>query len=316
MSVMPSGSSWVSSEVAAWERRGSYIGLGEHRLFAVDIAAASSEEDDPLLILHGFPTCSFDFRLVADRLARDRRVLLVDMLGYGLSDKPDVRYRVETQADMVELFVAQALASGPAGSSSPGTSPARIALLTHDMGDTVGGELLARQSEGRWPVEISRRVLTNGSIYIDMARLTDGQKFLLALPDERLSQPLDPNGETMIEALAATFSSNSSVPRTELEAAWELIAHDRGDTLLPRLIRYIEDRRRNEGRYTGAIETHPSPLRVIWGTDDPIAVVDMASRVHSSRPDSSLVLLQGVGHYPMVESPALFAEAVESALGG
>ena len=62
----------------------------------------------------------------------------------------------------------------------------RLALLTHDMGDTVGGELLARRAEGAWAVEVTRRVLTNGSIYIDQAHLTNGQQFLLGLPDEML----------------------------------------------------------------------------------------------------------------------------------
>ena len=63
----------------------------------------------------------------------------------------------------------------------------RLGLLTHDVGDTVGGELLARNLEGDWPVEITGRVLTNGSIYMRWARLSDGQRFLLDLPDRRLA---------------------------------------------------------------------------------------------------------------------------------
>ncbi len=42
----------------------------------------------------------------------------------------------------------------------------RLGLLTHDVGDTVGGELLARQLEGAWDVEITDRTVTNGSIYM------------------------------------------------------------------------------------------------------------------------------------------------------
>jgi len=34
--------------------------------------------------------------------------------------------------------------------------------------------LLARQREGAWPVEVTRRALTNGSIYIEMAHLSAG----------------------------------------------------------------------------------------------------------------------------------------------
>ena len=54
------------------------------------------------------------------------------------------------------------------------------------MGDTVGGELLARRAEGAWPVEVVHRVVTNGSIYIEQAHLTNGQQLLLELPDELL----------------------------------------------------------------------------------------------------------------------------------
>ena len=47
----------------------------------------------------------------------------------------------------------------------------------------MGGELLARQLEGAWDVEITDRMLTNGSIYIELAQLSAGQRFLLELPD-------------------------------------------------------------------------------------------------------------------------------------
>jgi pimeloyl-ACP methyl ester carboxylesterase len=158
-------------------------------------------------------------------------------------------------------------------------------------------------------------VVTNGSIYIEMAHLTDGQQFLLALPDERLQTSIDSSGASMMEALSATFSPSASVPGDELRAAWELISHNGGDLLLPRLIRYIEDRRRNQSRYTGAIESHPSPLAIIWGSEDPIAVPAMASRLESVRNDSTLVFMDGVGHYPMIETPELFTAELIEALG-
>ena len=59
----------------------------------------------------------------------------------------------------------------------------RLGLLTHDVGDTLGGELLARQLEGGWPVEIDRPgAVTNGSIYMALAQLSDGQQFLSPSP--------------------------------------------------------------------------------------------------------------------------------------
>ena len=82
----------------------------------------------------------------------------------------------------------------------------RLALLTHDMGDTVGGELLARRAEGTWPVEVTRRVVTNGSIYIAQAHLTNGQQLLLTLPDEVLPEGIPIDAASVTRSLRETFS--------------------------------------------------------------------------------------------------------------
>jgi pimeloyl-ACP methyl ester carboxylesterase len=285
----------VNPLAAAWRERGRERTLSGHRIFTVDIPAAGPERRPPLLVLHGFPSSSFDFHRIADRLAADRRVLLFDMLGYGLSDKPDLAYSFGLQADIAMALVDQ-LGVG------------RLDLLTHDVGDTVGGELLARQLEGGWEVEITGRTLTNGSIYVDLTRLSPGQQILLGLADERLAEGLDRS--TVMAGVVATFSPAAVVGDQELEAQWEMIDHRDGTRLLPRLIRYVEERRRNGERFTGAIERHPSPLGVVWGRDDPIAVAAMADRLVEHRPGTNLAGLDGVGHYPMLEAPDRFLEAL------
>ncbi len=290
-----------------WERRGGRIPLAGYEVFVVDIDpadaadSADAAEQEPLLIIHGFPTSSFDFHQIVDRLARDRRVVLFDMVGYGLSAKPDLAYTVDIQAE-VAVALTERLGLD------------RISLLTHDFGDTVGGELLARQEEGRWPVEIVRRVITNGSIYIQMAHLSDGQNFLLSLPDARLDDTAPMDAGTLAASLAAICSPSSAVSAEELEGTSELAARSGGLLLLPRTIRYIEERRRNEARFTGAIEDHPSPLHVVWGAEDPIAVVAMVDRLREARPDASVEILDGVGHFPMIEAPDRFLAGVQRGL--
>jgi pimeloyl-ACP methyl ester carboxylesterase len=255
-----------------------------------------------LLVLHGFPTSSFDYAAVLDGLRAGRRVLLVDMLGYGLSDKPDRAYTMALQADIAMAFVAA-------------LGVDRLALLTHDMGDTVGGELLARRAEGAWPVEITRRVVTNGSIYIEQAHLTDGQLLLLSLPDELLPEGVPIDAASLTRSLRDTFSAQTALvppgwPEDPVPEAAAQIVHGEGHRILPRLIRYIEERRANERRFTGAIENDPAPLHVVWGLDDPIAVPSMVDTLLAARPDATCVRLENVGHYPMVEAPARFLDAV------
>jgi pimeloyl-ACP methyl ester carboxylesterase len=286
---------------AGWEAIGQHRDLCGYRVFTIDAPSIGDEVHEPLLILHGFPTSSFDFTEVLDRLRQGRRVLLLDGLGYGLSAKPDLPYTLALQADVVMSFLAELALT-------------RLSLMTHDVGDTVGGELLARRAEGTWEVEIVRRVITNGSIYIEQAHLTDGQQFLLSLPDERLPADAPITAVTLTRSLRETFSPAAMMPPDGwpddlLAAMVEQIMRDGGHLLLPRLIRYIEERRRNQTRFTGAIESDPSPLHIVWGLDDPIAVPSMVDTLRAARPDATFDLLEWVGHYPMVEAPARFLAA-------
>lgn len=289
----------VADVISDWERRGSTHRLLGHDLFVVDAGADHDEGRPPLLVLHGFPTSSIDFATALPTLRAGRRVVLLDLLGYGLSDKPDQRYSLFEQADLVEAV------AGDLGLE-------RVDLLTHDMGDSVGGELLARSLDGTLAFDLARRVISNGSIYIEEAVFTDGQKLLLSLPDERADLGLGP--AEVAAGLRVTLSPDGDVDEVHLQAASELVCRSDGAATLPRIIRYIEERRVHEERWTGAIEKHPAPLTIVWGDQDPIAGYAMAERLRAARPDAALARLDGVGHYPMIERPDRFATAVLAGL--
>jgi len=305
----PSLASVTHPAVLAWAARGRWLASDLGRLFVIDLPGTRSTDGgadvgaDPVLVLHGFPSSSFDWRHVVPAMAGGRRVILFDFLGFGLSDKPNQRYGLRLQADAA-VDVIRALELD------------RLALVTHDIGDSVGGELLRRTLEGSLEVEITERVLTNGSIYLDLAHLTTGQELLLGLPDEPLdiaSLGIDP-ADSFRRALASTFAEGHQPTDDELDAQWQLAAFHDGNQLLPRTIRYIEDRRLEEARFTGAIEAHPSPLTIVWGDVDPVARYEMTDRLLERRPDTPRVTLDGVGHYPMVEDPDRFVAAVAAAL--
>jgi pimeloyl-ACP methyl ester carboxylesterase len=283
-----------------WERRGTRHRINGFDVFVVD-EPARRDDAEPALVIHGFPTSSLDWHRAVDTMRERRRVVLLDLPGYGFSSKPDVAYSLFAQADVVDALAAE-LALG------------EVALVTHDMGDSVGGELLARQLDGTLGFRVKRRVLTNGSIYIDMAALTDGQKLLLSLPDASLPPDAGIDASGLAAALRATFAPGSTVPDDDVQAMAACVVRDGGNRRLPRLIRYVEERRQHERRWTGAIEAHPAPLDVIWGDLDPIAVYPMVERLVAARPEARVHRLEGVGHYPMVEAPDRFGAALHRAL--
>jgi pimeloyl-ACP methyl ester carboxylesterase len=168
---------------------------------------------------------------------------------------------------------------------------------------------------------VTRRVITNGSIYIEQAHLTKGQQFLLSRPDEKLPADAPVTAASLAHSLRETYSPAASLPAEGapddlLPATVAQITREGGHLLLPRLIRYIEERRQNQTRFTGAIESDPSPLHVVWGMDDPIAVASMVDTLGAARPDAGVERHEGVGHYPMVEAPARFLTAALRGLQG
>ena len=285
MGTLPSG-------VLDWRDDGRFLDVGGRRIYVLD---TNSHPGRFVFILHGFPSSSFDWHLVVPELARRARVVTFDFLGYGLSDKPDQAYSLQQQADIAEAVAADC-------------GIERCVLVSHDMGDTVAAELLKRHTHGALSFQIERSILTNGSIFIDMAQLSTGQQFLLALPDERLSEPLGLDG--MRPGLRETFSSDHQPSDDEIDAMVELIRHNGGDQLLPRLIRYIEERRANQDAWTSALVEFDGPMSALWGEQDPIAVVAMTDHLKAIRPSTEIVRWPDVGHWPSLEAPDRVSAAI------
>lgn len=118
-------------QVRQWRDGGRQV-----RTRAGSVFVRSAPGDGPtVVLLHGYPSSSYDFREVVDRLG-GRAWLAIDFLGFGLSEKPRPhRYSLFEQADIVEEVLA-------ADSTGP------IVLLAHDMGTSVATELIARDLDG------------------------------------------------------------------------------------------------------------------------------------------------------------------------
>ena len=86
-------------EILAWREAGKKIEWqpGDCSIFYRDIGRSNAGPDKTLLILHGFPESSFSFHKVIDRLSEFfDRIVMVDLPGFGLSDKP-ARLTAETK---------------------------------------------------------------------------------------------------------------------------------------------------------------------------------------------------------------------------
>jgi pimeloyl-ACP methyl ester carboxylesterase len=283
--------------VIEWRDGGRFVPTGSGSVFV-----RSGQGDGPtVLLLHGYPSSSFDYRGVVPQVA-GRAWVTLDFLGFGLSDKPRPhRYSLFEQADIVEKVVAE-------------TTTGPVVLIAHDMGTSVATELLARDLNGRLPFELQRAVLTNGSVILERASLRPIQKMLRG--------PLGPvvarfaNRPMFTRGFAELFTDDNPLSAEEAEAQWALMSYNDGARIAHLLISYLDERVENASRWHDAVRDWPKPLGFVWGMDDPVATINVLDGLRELRPGGDVVELHGVGHYPQVEVPDAFARAALGLLEG
>ncbi len=286
----------MSARLDQWYAAGRFVTAGARRIFVHESGPLG---DVPVVVLHGFPGSSADWSTFLPLLGR--RVVVLDLPGYGRSDKsPTASYSLFDQATVVQEVLA-ALGID------------RCVLLAHDMGDTVAAELAARCNARTLSFAIDAIILTNGSIFIDLARLTRGQRLTLRLPSRRSLVRLP----TFVirRSLLESFTKAAPPPEGAIDDLVAQMRYDDGDRLMPVLIRYVEERRAHQDRWTAGFVEYDGPLTLIWGEEDPIAVLPMTARLSSLRPATTVVTLPGVGHWPSIEAPDRLAAEVRTALG-
>jgi len=70
--------------IPSWREAGRHITIEGHSVFVIEAGNAK----DTIVILHGYPTSSYDYKSVLPLLSKDFRVVIHDHIGFGLSDKP------------------------------------------------------------------------------------------------------------------------------------------------------------------------------------------------------------------------------------
>ncbi|NXH43945.1 MEST protein, partial [Dicaeum eximium] len=122
----------LSPALRSWKSSGSFFTYKDLNVFYRDSGGAVGSSD-VVVLLHGFPTSSYDWSKIWEGLTqRFHRVIALDFLGFGFSDKPRPHgYSIFEQATIVEGLLRHL-----------GLRHQRINLLSHDYGDTVAQELL------------------------------------------------------------------------------------------------------------------------------------------------------------------------------
>jgi pimeloyl-ACP methyl ester carboxylesterase len=289
-----------------WVDEGHYRTFEGLKVF-VHSSGPKSKDGRGVLIVHGFPGSSWDWQGVAAVADKKARVVVPDMLGFGHSDKPlkgtfKDNYSLMRQANLYESIARE-------------EGLTNVILIAHDMGQTVGAELMARHDEGSLSFKISHAIIVNGSTIMDLIEIQPIQKKMLALPDKAATEHAD--FAEFREGLRGTFGREHAASEETLDIMAAQVFYNDGDLIMPQMIRYLDERMEHYNRWVGTLTGfHSAPMSVYWGLQDPVALEPMVNRIKAWRPVTDVYKMPDVGHWPSIEVPDRIGKAILHRLGG
>ena len=280
-------------------------------IFYIDEEASKGVTDkNTLLLLHGFPSTSYDFAgSFWDGLKSDyKRIIILDFLGYGFSDKPRTpseKYSLMLEADIVEGLLQN-------------LDVKQVHILAHDVGDTVAQEMLARFNDRTVglssglsrpsPLKILSLCFLNGGLFPEQHRPSFTQRLL----NNDFAGPIVSSASTygmFVKSFSPVFGPRTQPSSKFLQDTYALLQMNGGKLILPQLLKYMAERRTNRDRWVGALTNSKCPIGLINGPADPISGRHAAERYQELVPKPWVHMLDdSIGHYPHVEDPQAVLE--------
>ncbi len=268
--------------------RGEFLDLAGHRLYYY--AAGTRGAGEPVLFLHGFPTSSYLWNDVVRLMPAGYRLIVLDQLGYGRSDRPD------GAAVTVSAHAARALAVLDA------LQVPKVCLVGHDLGGAVAQWMAVHA-----PERVTRMALVN-SVGLDTwpGWRTRAARALLGIA-RRLPAPLLA-GEAYA-ALLRGFADRDEGRHALDHFLRPFVQKDGRDALLAHLAE-----QRPDETATLPLGSVRAPSALVHGVRDPFVPVAASRRLQSAIPGATLELIASGSHFLPLDAPDRVATAVAALL--
>ena len=280
-------SSWVDQRAYPFLSR--YVSLPAGEMHYVD-----EGQGEPILMVHGTPTWSFEYRHVIAALSRHHRCIAPDHLGFGLSERPaGFAYTPEAHAAVLGEFVDR-------------LGLDRFTLVVHDFGGPIGLPLAVRPASPVHKLVILNSFawpLDDDPAMARAARMAGGALGRLLYKYANASQRL-----IMPSAYGDKSKLTRAIHQQYLEVfrdreARVLVLHALAKALLASRAHY-------QALFT-ALAAVRVPALLLWGMKDSAFKPDQLERWRALLPQASVVRLEQAGHWPHEEEPARVIAEIE-----
>jgi pimeloyl-ACP methyl ester carboxylesterase len=261
----------------------------QHRTRVIDGTAlhwAEAGAGRPLVLLHGLSDSHRTWSRVARTLSATHRVLMLDLAGHGLSERPDASYSLDWHAQVVGRWI-----------DSLGLE--EIDLVGHSYGGGVAQFLLLSHAD---------RVRRLGLVAAGgLGREVALGLRLLSLPGaDKVIQPF--------LGIGTRLSLRFAGAHTTEDRRWQARANSAPGTAraLVRTIRGVINIRGQTRRFLDHAHevSRLPPLAVYWGERDRIIPVAHARQAVNRLAGAHLTTFTNSGHFPQLEQPKQFVRAL------
>ena len=267
----------------------------EIKLHGHRVAFRHDGEGPLIVLIHGITGRSAQWEPAIELLAGEHEVLAPDLLGHGESAKPRGDYSLGAYASAVrDTMVA--------------LGHERATIVGHSLG---GG--IAMQFAYQFPERCERLVLvSSGGLGREVHPLLRAS----TLPGSEWVMPLLAH-ERVIEVgesvgrLLGLLRLQAGTDLAEVARGFASLGDAEARSAFIETMRAVLD---PGGQRVSALDrlylTEALPSLLVWGANDPIIPAEHGRAAHELMPGSRLELLEGVGHFPQLESPVEFARVL------
>ena len=269
--------------------RGEFVDLGVSRLYYY--AAGTRGAGEPVVFLHGFPASSHLWHGVVREMPEGHRLVVVDLLGFGRSDRPDLAsLTAPAHADRVRLLMDD-LGIGAA------------CIVGHGMGGAVA-QALALDAATR----VTRLCLANSTAFHEWPRgAARFARFLAAFPPvgRAIGAPLLAG---LVHGSLLKGFADEEAGRHALDNFLRAYTMRLGVDALVSQLRMMNDP--TVPALGARLATITQPTSIIWGADDPWLPLSVGERLRDTIPGATLEVIAGARHFSPDDAPAHVAAAI------
>ncbi|HXA29082.1 MAG TPA: alpha/beta fold hydrolase [Candidatus Angelobacter sp.] len=253
-------------------------------------------EGEPILLLHGIAHSCKAWDRVVVPLAERYDVVALDMLGCGLSDKPDTDYSLGSQAVAVR-FVLDELGLDV------------VTAVGHSLGGGVAMTLAYHYPErvGRLGLVSSGGLGKELHPLFRMATLPWAPEYVIrGAFHPLLRAPRNALTKLITGAAGDPFFHNPEGHRAEMEELLETMEQPAAQRAFLAMLRSASS---IAGQAVSALDRlglAGFPILIVWGREDHVFPVQHAYRAAEVVPEAQVVVIDECGHFPQVEATSTF----------